>query len=545
MGVFADTIRAVAKAAPPFPGWGSGSWGSWGGTWGGRLPIFRGMPGERDWSKLIGDGSGSSIVEACVLWLCRNFPEAPPIVVDSGADGIPQIVRGHALPKKLRRPNPYYSGTLLMYGLITSFIIDGNGYILKIRDQLGRIAELWWVPHFMLEPRWSPDGSDYISYYDYRPMGQFIQIAPRDVYHLRYGLDPENSRKGRSPLRTLFRELGVDEEASRFSASILHNLGVPGVVIAPDKESKGALDENARDAIKAKFKESFGGDKRGDPIVMSKPTNIVQFGFSPGEMDLGAIRDIPEERVTAVLGIPAAVVGFGTGLQTAKVGATMSELRDQAYENCIIPTQRLVADELSVQMLPDFATEAELERLEVAFDLSKVRVLQEAQGKLAERQSTLARAGIAKRSEARAAVGLPVRPEDDVFIPSPGVQIVQPDGSVADATAAQQTALAQATQQAAKEREAERAAAGALEERRSDERRREAQADRLAVLEGLREVAKAGAASGERTERVLGELKQLVVSRAAPLRTVEKEVTARDGNGHIKTVVERELVEER
>src|SRR5260370_3396111 len=107
---------------------------------------------------------------------------------------------------------------------------------------------------------------------------------------------------------------------------------------------------------------------------MSKPTNIVQFGFSAGEMGLGAIRDIPEERVTAVLGIPAAVVGFGTGLQTAKVGATMSELRDQAYENCIIPTQRLVADELSVQMLPDFATPAELARLEVAFDLSKVRV---------------------------------------------------------------------------------------------------------------------------------------------------------------------------
>ena len=445
MGLVADTVRSLAKAAPPFPGWGSGSWGSWGGTWGGRLPIFRGMPGERDWSKLIGDGSASSIVEACVLWLCRNFPEAPPIVVDSGeaADGIPQIVRGHALPKKLRRPNPYYSGTLLLYGLITSFIVDGNGYLLKVRDRLDRVAELWWVPHFMLEPRWSPDGSDYISYYDYRPMGQYIQLAPRDVYHLRYGLDPENSRKGRSPLRTLFRELGVDEEASRFSASILHNLGVPGVVIAPDKESKGALDENAREAIKAKFKESFGGDRRGDPIVMSKPTSIVQFGFSPNDMDLGAIRDIPEERVTAVLGIPAAVVGFGTGLQTAKVGATMSELRDQAYENCIIPTQRLVADELSVQMLPDFATPAELERLEVAFDLSKVRVLQEAQGKLADRQSTLARAGIAKRSEARAAVGLPVRPEDDVFIPSPGVQVIQPDGTVQNATPQQQAALDQ------------------------------------------------------------------------------------------------------
>ena len=204
MGVFADTVRALAKAAR------AAAWGSAAGprSRGGRLPIFRGMPGGGTGPSSSATDRARSIVEACVLWLCRNFPEAPPVVVDSGPDGIPQIVRGHALPKKLRRPNPYYSGTLLMYGLITSFIIDGNGYLLKVRDQLDRVAELWWVPHFMLEPRWSPDGSDYISYYDYRPMGQYIQLAPRDVYHLRYGLDPENSRKGRSPLRTLFRELG-------------------------------------------------------------------------------------------------------------------------------------------------------------------------------------------------------------------------------------------------------------------------------------------------------------------------------------------------
>lgn len=532
MGVFADTVRALAKAATPrFPGgWSSIAW--------------RGSAaGEGDWRKVIGDGSSSSIVEACVLWICRNFPEAPAVVVQTGDDAIPQVVR-HPFARKVRWPNPYYSGVLLWYGTLTSWVIDGNAYWLKVRDRLGRVVELWYVPHWMIEPRWTFDGSDYIHHYDYRPGGILIELEPADVFHLRYGIDPDNTRKGRSPLRTLFMELGVDQEASRFSATILKNLGVPGVVIAPDKDSKGELDEPKREAIKAKFKQSFSGDHRGDPIVMSRPTSIVQFGFSPQNMELGAIRDIPEERVTAVLGIPAAVVGFGTGLQTAKVGATMSELRDQAYENNIIPTQRLIGDEMTLQLLPEFLQPGEdLAALEVAFDLAKVRVLQEAQGKLADRQSTLARAGIAMRAEARAAVGLPVRSEDRVFIPSPGVQVIQPDGSVAAATPAEQAAL-DATAAAAKEREAERAAAGELEERRAEERRREAQADRLAVLEGMREIAKASQSSGERTERILGELKQVVAARPAPLRTVEKEVTARDRNGHIKKVVERELVQE-
>lgn len=361
MGVFADTVRALAKAAsaPRFPGgWSSIAW--------------RGSSSaEGDWRKIIGDGSTSSIVEACVLWICRNFPEAPAVVVQTGDDAIPQIIR-HPFARKIRWPNPYYSGVLLWYGTLTSWVIDGNAYWLKVRDQLGRVVELWYIPHWMIQPRWPLDGTQYISHYEYRPAGELLRLDPADIFHLRYGIDPDNTRKGRSPLRTLFLELGVDHEASHFSAAILKNLGVPGVVISPDKESKGAMDEPAREAIKAKFKQSFGGDNRGDPIVLSKPTNIMQFGFSPAELDLGAIRDIPEERVTAVLGIPAAVVGFGTGLQTAKVGATMSELRDQAYENNIIPTQRLVADEMTLQLLPEFLQQGELlDTLEVAFDLSR------------------------------------------------------------------------------------------------------------------------------------------------------------------------------
>lgn len=363
-----------------------------------------------------------------MLWICRNLPEAPLVVYEEGEDGILQIVRGHELPKRWKRPHKFFSGTLTMYGLLASYIIDGNGYLMKRRNESGRVAELWYTPHFMLEPRWDPSGNTFIDYYDYVVNGQHYPVPVDDIYHLRYGIDPTNIRKGRSPLATLFKELGIDEEASRFTAAILHNLGVPGLVIAPDKALPGEFDDPKREALKQKFKDTFSGDNRGDPIVLNRPTTVTQFGFSPNELDLGKIRDIPEERVTAVLGIPAAVVGFQQ--QNSAVGATRSQERDQAYENCIIPTQKIIADELTVQVLPEYAkNNTELDTYECGFDLSRVRVLMEAQGKLAERQSTLARSGIAKRREARAAVGLPTGPEDDIYIPSPGVQEIKPDGT--------------------------------------------------------------------------------------------------------------------
>ncbi|MDP9265224.1 MAG: phage portal protein [Chloroflexota bacterium] len=438
MGALANVMRAATKAFT-FPGYGtSGAWSGYG-----MRPWYGGIPGERDWSRIVGDGSSSSIVSACCLWIARNFAEAPPVVVDA-SDGIPQIVRGHALPKMLRRPNPYYSGTLMWYGVLADFIVTGDAYIYKARDDNGKVGELWYTPSRYLTPRRRADAppGELVSYYEYRPHGEVIEVPQADIYHLRYGVDPNNVMRGLSPLHTLLRELGVDSEASRFTASLLHNLGVPGLVIAPDKESKGSLDEDAREAVKAKFKQSFSGDNRGDPIVLSRPTDVSQWGFNPQEMDLGALRDIPEERVTAVLGMPAAVVGFGTGLQTAKVGATMSELRFQAMENCQIPTYKLIADELTVQMLPDFANPAELEYLEVAFDLSQVRALMDSNLKLAELQSTLARSGIKKRGETRATLGLPVSPEDDVYIPSPGVQMLMPDTTAADVQAMSQPALA-------------------------------------------------------------------------------------------------------
>src|SRR3546814_2618913 len=69
-------------------------------------------------------------------------------------------------------------------------------------------------------------------------------------------------------------------------------------------------------------------------------------------MDTGGARDVAEERVCALLGIPAAVVGFGAGLQQTKVGATMQQMSKQAWENGVLPFCRLAADELKRSLLP-------------------------------------------------------------------------------------------------------------------------------------------------------------------------------------------------
>lgn len=391
----------------------------------------------------VGDGSSNSIVAACVQWICRTFPEAPAALWRVNDQGVRSRIllsdpRARML-RVLRFPTStvlltrgYYSGVQLWQATLASRIIDGNAYWIKIRDQSpfrpggpsiagkGAVTQLWYMPHWMMEPRWPEDGSVFISHYEQKVNDKLITYPVQDVVHFRYGLDPGNVRKGLSPLHSLLREVYTDEEAARFTATMLKNMGVPGLVIAPSAGGVFRGNDAELQAIKGRIKEETTGDRRGEPLVFNRPTDVHQFGYTMQEMKFDEIRHIPEERVTSALGLPAAVVGFGSGLRMTRVGATMSELRDQAWQSNLIPTQREMAEEIATQLSPDFGLDDDT--IEFGFDNSRVKVLQGDQGLQAERWARLVAAGIAKRSEARAAFDLPSGPEDDIYIPQPGVQ---------------------------------------------------------------------------------------------------------------------------
>ena len=367
----------------------------------------------------VGDGLGSSTIMAPVLWIARTFPEAPvTVITEDGMD------HDHDMLKVIRKPNDFYSGLTLEMATIISFIIAGNAYWVKIRNGMLAVKQLWYVPHWLMEPKWPDGGKEYISHYNYHTGGKVVPLEIEDVVHFRYGLDPRNIRLGLSPLGSAMREVFTDDEAANFTAALLKNLGIPGLLVNP---KEGGVMPEDKEAVKEWFKTKFAGDRRGEPLVMGGPTEIKQLGFSPTELDLGKLRQIPEERVCALLGIPAAVVGFGTGLEQTKVGATMSEMREMAYESCIIPTQRLIASELENQLLPDF--EPNLNKAHVGFDLSNVRVLQDDQNKLFARWDKVVKGGWVLVSEGRRAVGLDVDSSHDVYLRSFNVIEVPKSGT--------------------------------------------------------------------------------------------------------------------
>lgn len=419
VGRFAAVATTTIRSAMVFAGSGISGW-----------QVFLNRT-RIDYAGQLNDPSTNSAVAAVVGWIARNFPDAP-VQISRDANGsrelVPRSTTGPgAMLSLLRRPNPYMSGILMWRAVVADLYATGNAYIAKIRAPSGRVIQLWWIPKRFIKPVWPSDGSVFISHYEYTVAGVVYRLREEDVIHLRDGIDPNNPRLGLSKLASLFREIYTDDEAANFTASLLTNLGVPGVVIAPANTGV-ASSRTDPEAVKTAFMEKFGGDKRGEPLVLTAPTDVKVLSFSPEEMNLRELRKVPEERISGVLGIAAMVAGLGAGLERSTF-TNYGEARKAAYEESCIPLQSLIAADLDVQLLPDFASEDQIARdgLETGFDYRHVKALQESVEGIWKRNESSATKGLITRAAFKRAVGEPVTDQDDVYV-IPNNYVVVPAG---------------------------------------------------------------------------------------------------------------------
>lgn len=362
-----------------------------------------------DYQREVGDLTQSSIVMAAVNWLARALPEAPLHVVRLKSDGTEEVLPGHAAAVAWSKPNPYFSGSTLWKFYALSWITNGNPYFLKVRNGMGQVIQLWPLPDWMLQPRWPSDGTIFISHYDYYVDGQIFPIPVEDVLHFRDGIDPINQRRGLSPVASVLREIYSDNECANYAALLLKNSGVPPFIISP-KESTGGLSMDPT-YLKEEFMRRTTGDERGKPLFNNVAIDVHKMAFDPTELDLKMLRRLPEERLAAVIGIPAIVLGLGAGIDSSTYNNTEAA-DERAYRNYLVPLYRYVEDELNLQWLPEFDDSPDIS---MRFDLSKLAALQEDQNDLVTRMVALFNGRLIKRGEGRTACGFVAAPEDDVY----------------------------------------------------------------------------------------------------------------------------------
>ena len=363
--------------------------------------------------KEIGDGSGNSAVTACLNVLSTSFSEPQlQVVKRDQVFGDREVQYTHPLAELYHRPNPFMSQNLLSHYIVMAMNTLGDAFLYKNRNAQGQVVELVPLMPHMVEVRGNED--KLITHYEYYAYGkgEFVKIPFEDMVHIRQGIDPNDHRRGHAPLKTVLREILGDEAAGQFTFALLDNMAVPGVVLTPRSDGYGGPTREEAESISAMYKEKFGGSNRGAPMVLSGAMNVEVVSFSPEQMRLAALRRIPEERVSAVLGVPAILAGLGAGLDSATYNNT-KELKEFFTEQKLIPMWRTVAAELTHQLLiPDFKDKG----LMCDYDIQSVRALQPDVDNLYKRVNMGVSGGWITIGEARKVVGLDVDKNHDVYL---------------------------------------------------------------------------------------------------------------------------------
>jgi HK97 family phage portal protein len=346
----------------------------------------------------------NSAVAACLAVLAESVVE-PDLLVYRVAGAERVVVPSSPLGALMARPNPWLSLKSLTSYATLCLHVAGNAYWRKLRsgDPLaGNVVELWPIAPGRIEPYTRPGSDDFISHYRYSDAdGRVTELAPDNVVHFRYGIDDADHRLGLAPLSRLLREISSDQQATRYADRLLANLAINGLTLSFDKDSP-SIDQATADELKARIQSAYGGDRAGSAAVLSPGATLTSLGFSPEQMDMRTLHRVPEERISAVLGVPAIVAGLGAGLDRSTF-SNFKEAREAFTELKMLPLWTSLADTLTMSLVPDFDRSGSIV---LDFDLSQVRALSDDQDALAVRMTSLVAAGILSVDEARAAFGL-------------------------------------------------------------------------------------------------------------------------------------------
>lgn len=370
----------------------------------------------------------NSTVQSCLSWIQRNFPEARPRVMTGAGEDAAEVV-GHPLTELLRRPNPHYTGSRLWQVTLSDWWITGRGnaYWRKVRSRSGEPVELWHVPAAEIEPEWPRDGSAFISHYRRTVNGRTENIDPADIIHFRFGQDPLNARKGWSPLLAGAAEIAVLNEGAEYRGALLSNHAIPSYSMTPkDEQVAEAMDPDKTAALERLWKSKYTGRNRGALFIPNFAATLERIGFSPQELDIRELMEWDADIVCALFGLNSMVLGLPSG-EKHRTFANGAEAREAATESNLIPCQRLFAEDLDLQLLPEFSDRRD-ERVD--WDTSRVRVLQDDQNKLYQRLDTAVQGKWMLPNEARAKVNLQPNPEMDARALAPPEPPALPPGQM-------------------------------------------------------------------------------------------------------------------
>jgi HK97 family phage portal protein len=342
----------------------------------------------------------NSALGACILKYALGYNEPPPMVKVNDEEQ-----PDHALQRLLERPNPLMSHAELKAIDIIYRIFGGNTYLHKVRGGGGQVVELW---PYHAGQMWSvPSRFGWVEEYEYDAgHGKKKRIPAADIIHLKWPIiDLSAPWRAVAPLVAIAREVMTDAEAARFAYALLHNDAIPrGVVTLPEGT---AMSPKKAEDLRNKFRKDHGGDNRGGVVILEQGAGYTRVSMNPQEMDLSALRRVPEARIAGNLGMSPMVGHLTAGLERSTYSNAEQAYRE-VVQGTFVPMWRSDGNELTQALQSEYP-----DKPTIAYNTSLVASLQESTDDKYNRTLKAFDSNVTMLDEARALIDLP--PVDQVI----------------------------------------------------------------------------------------------------------------------------------
>jgi HK97 family phage portal protein len=328
-------------------------------------------------------------------------------------------LKDHKMQRLLDEPGPRVTRSRHWFATVADICVYDVAYWQKIRIQ-GQVRALVRIPPPNLLPERDPTTQRVVRYYT--TMNR-IRVELDDLVVFS-GYDPEANDGNVSPLETLRRTLAEEEAAGRHREGMWANAArKSGVVERPLDAPEWS--RAARDAWRVDIEGTMTGAKNaGRVALLEDGMTWKEASWNPEQMQYLDARKLTRQECAASFGVDPVLV-FATSTESA----FRAQARTAFYVDRFVPLLTRLAEEVDLQLLPDFEPFVEDRRdMYVEFNIDE-----KLRGSFVD-QAAIASAAVGGPfvtvNEMRARLNLPpVEGGDQIYVPLNSTRAGGPQGS--------------------------------------------------------------------------------------------------------------------
>ena len=274
-------------------------------------PLIPGRPQFQSLAGVTVDSESAirmSTVYSCVRLLADTVSSLPVgAYVRRGRNRLPYATIYGEQPKWVARPNPETTRLEFYEQIVTSFKLEGNAYILTIRDDLGDVQELYVLDPIgvrIVRPRAGEPLIYYVKIRDTQGVYE-ERLTDKELLHIPDFRLP-GQRYGLSPITACRTTLGAAMAADVYAASYFGNAANPGGVV----EVPGELTQEQASDIGRDWNLTHTGPYRAGKIgILSGGASFKPLTINAQDAQLLDTRRFSVEEIARIYRIPLALLG--------------------------------------------------------------------------------------------------------------------------------------------------------------------------------------------------------------------------------------------